>query len=217
MTNNTHLKLFRQATFVLSCAELHQCPDHSGSEIAFIGRSNVGKSSLLNAITQQNSLARVSHTPGRTQQLNYFKCESGAYLVDMPGYGFAKAPLSVVNEWKHLSLHYFKTRKQLKCLYVLIDGRHGFRPADLEFLDMIGEVRHSWPYAFVITKTDQLNADIINQRTQELRSYSAQHRENPDIFFTSSRSLRGSARLRREEGLEALRIHMAAFLNAKSD
>lgn len=217
MTINTHLKLFRQATFVLSCAELRQCPNHTGSEIALIGRSNVGKSSLINALTQQSSLARVSHTPGRTQQLNYFQCGSNRYMVDMPGYGFAKAPLHIVETWKRLSLYYFQSRKQLKCLYILIDGRHGFRPADLEFLDMLGEIRHPWPYAFIITKTDQLNAEIIDQRTQELRSYSAQHRENPDLFFTSSRTLRGPARQRQEEGMAALKTHMATYLDATND
>lgn len=215
MTNSSHNrsnKHFQQTRFVLSCAELHQCPDHPGGEIAFIGRSNVGKSSLINKLTLQSHLARVSHTPGRTQQLNYFHHGSGGYLVDMPGYGFAKAPLPIVREWKHVAFTYFRTRQQLRCLYVLIDGRHGLKEADLEFMDNIGEISRKWPYAFVLTKVDQLCAEMITQRQHELRTYSAQHREEPDIFLTSSRTLRGPARMRQEKTLNDLRDHITNHL-----
>lgn len=213
MTKTNLHKHFQQTTFVLSCAEFHQCPDVSTADVAFIGRSNVGKSSLINKLTLQSHLARVSHTPGRTQQLNYFRYGNGGHLVDMPGYGFAKAPLKVIDAWKHVALTYFRKRRQLKCLYVLVDGRHGLMPADLEFMDEIGELSRAWPYAFVLTKVDQLNAELIAQRQHELRTYSAQHRENPEIFLTSSRSLRGSARGRQEAGLDVLRTHIAGHLS----
>lgn len=212
MANNLH-KHFQQATFVLSCAEIHQCPDTPAGEVAFIGRSNVGKSSLINKLTFQNHLARVSHTPGRTQQLNYFKHGSGGHLVDMPGYGFAKAPLPVIEEWRHVAFSYFRRRRQLQCLYILIDGRHGLKSADLKFLDDIGEINHTWPHAFILTKADQLNPDLIQQRQHELRTYSAQHRENPDIFISSSRSLRGPAQVFQEQNLSTLRQHITESMH----
>lgn len=211
------LNAFRKAQFVLSAVSLETCPTNSNPkatffEVAFIGRSNVGKSSLLNALTQQNNLARVSHTPGRTQQLNYFTVDKH-YMVDMPGYGFAKVPLPIIYQWKQFIVHYLESRESLKCLYILIDARHGLKKADLEFLEMLADLRAPIPYAFVLTKADQISKEIAEKRRHELQSYAKQHKESADVFLTSSRSVRGNARAYNEESLNQLRQHIWNKLN----
>lgn len=122
-------------------------------EVGFIGRSNVGKSSLVNALTGRNTLARVSHTPGRTQQLNFFNLSSRLMMVDMPGYGFAKVSKAMRKDWDHLIFNYLRGRPALRCVYVLIDSRHGIKDTDGEIMDMLDKAGVS--YRIVLTKTDK--------------------------------------------------------------
>jgi GTP-binding protein len=187
--------------FLLSAPALQFLPDPAVPEIAFSGRSNVGKSSLLNAITGRKSLARTSVTPGRTQELNFF--EVGGItgelpdfrLVDMPGYGFAKAPPKVVEAWKKLVREFLRGRVVLKRTLVLIDSRHGIKPPDLEMLDMLDHAAVG--YRLVLTKADKIKASELDavyaSVCAEARKHSAAF---PDVSITSSETGLGIAELR---------------------
>lgn len=130
--------LFAQpCNFVLGVAKLEQLPVDGLPEIAFVGRSNVGKSSLINAVTGQKGLAKTSNTPGRTQQLNYFNLDGKIYLVDLPGYGFAQAPENLVRQWQQLIFAYLQGRVELKRVFMLIDSRHGIKKVDEEIMQML--------------------------------------------------------------------------------
>lgn len=126
------------AVFVLGVARLDQLPLTDMPEVAFAGRSNVGKSSLINALTGQKGLAKTSNTPGRTQQLNYFNIGDKLHLVDLPGYGYAQAPEKLVKQWQNLIFTYLQGRVNLKRVFVLIDSRHGIKKVDEEIMDQIG-------------------------------------------------------------------------------
>src|SRR5690554_1177999 len=146
-------RLFAQpCTFVAGVAELAQLPPARLPEVAFAGRSNVGKSSLINALTGRNQLARISRTPGRTQQINMFDLGGRLMLVDLPGYGFAQAPKAKVDAWQRLIRTYLRGRPVLMRTCVLIDARHGPKPVDLEFMTMLGEAAVA--YQLVLTKVD---------------------------------------------------------------
>jgi GTP-binding protein len=147
--------------FLLSAPELKFLPDPVVPEIAFAGRSNVGKSSLLNALTGRKSLARASVTPGRTQELNFFEVGEPLELrlVDMPGYGFAKAPVKVVERWKALVREFLRGRQVLKRTLVLIDSRHGVKDVDREMMAMLDEAAVG--YRLVLTKTDKIKASDL--------------------------------------------------------
>jgi GTP-binding protein len=147
--------------FLLSAPELKFLPDPIVPEIAFAGRSNVGKSSLLNALTGRKSLARASVTPGRTQELNFFEVGEPLELrlVDMPGYGFAKAPVKVVERWKALVREFLRGRQVLKRTLVLIDSRHGVKDVDREMMAMLDEAAVG--YRLVLTKTDKIKASDL--------------------------------------------------------
>lgn len=189
----------RQWTFLLSVADLHGLPDFDGLEIAFAGRSNVGKSSLINALTGTKGLARTSNTPGRTQFLNYFlpddveKAELA--IVDMPGYGYAKAPKPLVEQWTDLIMRYLRGRTNLRRVYVLIDSRHGMKKNDIEVLDMLDRTAVS--YQVVLTKVDKIKVPAVKRVTEEvhtaLKSRPAAH---PDVIATSSEKGEGIAELR---------------------
>ena len=169
-------------------------------EIAFAGRSNVGKSSLLNALTNRNSLARTSNTPGRTQQLNFFALggppdEEKLRLVDMPGYGYAAVSKNKVEAWNRMMRSYMRGRSTLLRVYILIDARHGFKPPDLEQMNMLDQCAQS--YQIVLTKADAIKqADVPAQMakiTTELAKHPAAF---PEVLATSSRSGKGIAELR---------------------
>ncbi|WP_374526165.1 ribosome biogenesis GTP-binding protein YihA/YsxC [Sphingopyxis sp.] len=183
--------------FLKSAPALQHLPAPSVPEIAFAGRSNVGKSSLLNALTNRNGLARTSVTPGRTQELNYFDVGNPLVfrLVDMPGYGFAKAPKDVVKKWRFLVNDYLRGRQVLKRTLVLIDSRHGIKDVDREVLEMLDTAAVS--YRLVLTKADKIKATdlaAVHAATEaEARKHPAAH---PEVIATSSEKGLGIAELR---------------------
>ena len=183
--------------FLKSAPALKFLPDPDLPEIAFAGRSNVGKSSLLNALTGRKSIARASVTPGRTQELNFFDVGEPAVLrlVDMPGYGFAKAPLKVVENWKRLVREFLRGRAVLKRTLVLVDARHGPKDVDREMMRMLDEAAVG--YRVVLTKADKIKATELETAliaTQlEARKHVAAH---PDVLITSAELKLGIAELR---------------------
>jgi len=194
----TARKLFSgPVSFLKSAPELKFLPDATVPEIAFAGRSNVGKSSLLNRLTNRNGLARTSNTPGRTQELNFFDVGDPAVLrlVDMPGYGFAKAPKDVAKRWRFLVNDYLRGRQVLKRALVLIDSRHGIKEIDREIIAMLDAAAVS--YRLVLTKADKIKATALAEvqaaTEAEARKHAAAH---PEVIATSSEGGLGLERLR---------------------
>ena len=184
-------------TFLKSAPGLQFLPDPSVPEIAFAGRSNVGKSSLLNALTNRKSLARTSNTPGRTQELNYFEVGEPVQLrlVDMPGYGFAEAPKDLVKRWKHLVNDFLRGRAVLKRALVLIDGRHGIKPVDREIMAMLDQSAVN--YQLVLTKADKVKRSEFERLTAEVATEARTHpAAHPEVLATSSETGEGIAALR---------------------
>jgi GTP-binding protein len=191
-------KLFAgPVSFLKSAPTLEFIPEPTVPEVSFAGRSNVGKSSLLNALTNRNGLARTSNTPGRTQELNFFEVGDPLRLrlVDMPGYGFAEAPKEVVKRWRFLINDYLRGRQVLARAFVLIDSRHGIKPVDNDIMDMLDAAAVS--YRVVLTKADKIKAtelDAVSKRTAEvIRKRAAAH---PDLIITSSEKGMGIPELR---------------------
>lgn len=195
-----------ECNFVLGVANLDQLPPADRNDIAFAGRSNVGKSSLLNALTGRRSLARTSNTPGRTQQLNYFALErkdiGRLYLVDLPGYGFAQAPKETVQKWTKMIKAYLLGRASLRRTFLLIDARHGIKDVDAEIMDLLDETAVS--YQVVLTKIDKVKADDLaacRARTEaSLKKRVAAH---PTLIATSAEKGLGIAELRAAAALLA--------------
>ncbi len=184
-------------SFLKSAPDLKFLPDPVANEVAFAGRSNVGKSSLINALTNRNGLARTSNTPGRTQELNFFDVGEPLRfrLVDMPGYGFAEAPKDVVKKWRFLVNDFLRGRQVLKRALVLIDSRHGIKDVDRYIMDMLDAAAVS--YHLVLTKSDKIKAsalaEILAQTAEEGRKRPAAH---PHIIPTSSEKGMGLPELR---------------------
>jgi GTP-binding protein len=189
-------QLFAQeCAFVSGVAELGQLPPAALPEVAFAGRSNVGKSSLINALTGRNQLARISRTPGRTQQINMFDLGGRLMLVDLPGYGFAQAPKANVDAWQRLIRSYLRGRAGLLRTCLLIDARHGPKPVDLEFMAMLGEVAVA--YQLVLTKVDLVRPGALADLSDSLRADLARKPgAHPEIIATSAREGTGIERLR---------------------
>ena len=146
---------YRKTTFLLSAHTLDQCPQDSGFEVAFAGRSNVGKSSVINAVTGNHKLARTSKIPGRTQQLNFFKVEDGVRLVDLPGYGYARVPEKLKQHWGMVLQSYFEMRNSLRGLFLIMDIRHPFKPFDIEMLEWCAKA--GLPAHILLNKADKLS------------------------------------------------------------
>ena len=188
--------LFRQpCNFVIGCAHLEQVPESSLLEIAFAGRSNVGKSSLINAIVGHKALARISKTPGRTREVNFFDLGGRLMLADLPGYGYARAPKDQVRQWTGLVEAYLAGRANLRRICVLIDARHGIKDSDRGVFTMLDAAAQV--YQVVLTKCDKIGdgvlAKLLDTTAGELAAHPAAH---PVIIATSSRMGRGIDQLR---------------------
>ncbi len=183
--------------FLKSAPELKFLPDPNVPEIAFAGRSNVGKSSLLNALTNRNKLARTSNTPGRTQELNFFDVGEPLQLrlVDMPGYGFAEAPKDLVKRWRFLINDYLRGRPVLKRALVLVDSRHGLKEVDRDVMRMLDDAAVS--YHLVLTKGDKVKPSALGALYEATMVEAARHpAAHPSIFTTSSETGSGIPELR---------------------
>jgi GTP-binding protein len=183
------------AGFLKGVVAMDGLPPPDRLEVCFAGRSNVGKSRLINALTGTRGLARTSNTPGRTQEINYFTLGETHYLVDLPGYGFAKAPRPVVERWQHLLRAYLAGRPSLRRAFVLIDARHGIKPVDEEILSMLDGA--AVPFQTVLTKADKVKeterARILDQVRGRLQPHPAAF---PELVLTSSEKGEGIATLR---------------------
>ena len=183
--------------FLKSAPGLQFLPDPVAPEIAFAGRSNVGKSSLLNALTNRKALARTSNTPGRTQELNFFDVGEPLQirLVDMPGYGFAEAPKDMVRRWRYLINDYLRGRAVLKRALVLVDSRHGLKDVDREIMTMLDDAAVG--YHLVLTKGDKVKPSALGALYEATAAEAAKHpAAHPRIFTTSSETGSGIAELR---------------------
>lgn len=175
----------KSAEFVKSSAETSQCPESSLPEYAFIGRSNVGKSSLINMLTDRKGLAKISGTPGKTQLINHFIINDNWYLVDLPGYGYAKVSKKLRKEFNKIITDYLINRQNLVCVFMLIDSRHEPLKNDLEFITWLGE--NEVPFVLTFTKTDKLTSSELNKNLKSYKSKLLQEWESlPKIISTSS-------------------------------
>ena len=188
-----------QCDFIIGAAELQQLPAGDRLEICFAGRSNVGKSSLINALTGRKSIARTSNPPGRTQQLNYFNLAhphiGGLYMVDLPGYGFAKAPKGEVERWQAVLKGYLRGRASLRRAFLLIDSRHGIKPVDTEIMSLLDVAAVS--YQVVLTKADKPKKGEVEKRLAEIdATLRKRPAAFPEVLVTSSEEGHGVPELR---------------------
>ncbi len=195
-TEEAGRKLFAgPVDFVKGVVAMSGLPPDDRLEVCFAGRSNVGKSSLINALTGRKALARASNTPGRTQEINFFALGTDRYLVDLPGYGFANAPVAVVEKWQRLLKAYLSGRASLRRAFVLIDSRHGVKPVDAEILKLLDGA--AVPFQVVLTKADKIGnaqlAKVLDQVRASLQKHPAAF---PELVVTSSDKGDGIATLR---------------------
>ena len=197
MTETTTKIFSGPISFLKSAPKLEFLPEPTVPEIAFAGRSNVGKSSLINALVNRNNLARASNTPGRTQELNFFDVGDPAAfrIVDMPGYGYAKAPIKTVQQWRYLINDYLRGRVVLKRVFVLIDSRHGIKEVDHDVMSMLDSAAIS--YRIVLTKTDKIKAsDLAAVETDTMAKLRKHVAAYPDLSVTSAEKRGGIEDLR---------------------
>ena len=194
--------LFAQhCQFVLGVAGLSQLPPGDLPEVAFVGRSNVGKSSLVNAITGRTTLAKTSNTPGRTQQLNFFNLAERLMLVDLPGYGYAKVSRSLVVEWTKLLKKYLAGRAQLQRVCLLVDARHGLKDSDFEMMELLDKTAVT--YQIILTKADKIKVSEQKERVAEtLKALKKHPAAFPEVALTSAN---------KGTGIEELRAGLAEF------
>ncbi|MDF0602575.1 ribosome biogenesis GTP-binding protein YihA/YsxC [Psychromarinibacter sp. C21-152] len=195
-------RLFRgEIAFLKGVVAMDGLPPADRAEVCFAGRSNVGKSSLINALTGRRGLARTSNTPGRTQEINYFTLGESHYLVDLPGYGFAKAPLPVVERWQRLLRAYLTGRPSLRRAFVLVDGRHGVKEPDEEIMKELD--RAAVTFQVVLTKRDKVKGPAFDKVLEQVRGRLAAHPAAfPGIVVTSSE---------KGEGIDTLRAVIAGI------
>jgi GTP-binding protein len=185
LSEEGRLLFAREAAFFWAASSVQNLPPVTRPEIAFAGRSNVGKSSLINALTGRNGLARTSHTPGRTQQLNFFNIDDRLNLIDMPGYGYAKVSKEKVEAWTKTIHDYLRGRASLARVFVLIDSRHGIKDTDKPVLDVLDRVAVS--YQIVLTKIDEVKKGDIEGAIADAKAKIAKRPAAfPDIILTSS-------------------------------
>lgn len=175
----------KETSFVKGVVDMQGLPSPDKIEVCFSGRSNVGKSSLINALTNRKGLARASNTPGRTQEINFFSIPETHYLVDLPGYGYANAPIKVVEKWQNLLKQYLAGRQSLRRAFVLVDARHGVKKVDTEIMSMLDS--SAVTFQVVLTKLDKVKEkdqeNILEQVRTSLQKHPAAF---PDIILTSS-------------------------------
>ena len=177
--------IIKDVTFIKSSARANDCPDEPYPEFAFTGRSNVGKSSLINMLSMRTKLARTSSTPGKTQLINHFLINGSWYLVDLPGYGYAKMPESERQKMMKLIREYILMSKRLVCLFLLIDVRLDMQKADKDFLQFLG--KNQIPFVLVFTKTDKLKTSQLKKNLDQYRKSMLQTWETlPETFLTSA-------------------------------
>ena len=187
----------RDVTFMLSAVSLETLPPARLPEICFAGRSNVGKSSLINALTNRKGLARASNTPGRTRELNYFNVDERLFVVDLPGYGYAKASKSDIARWTKLTRQFLFGRASLRRVFLLIDSRHGLKDSDLELMAMLDETAVT--YQLILTKTDKLKkGELEKVSTKTQKAIAKRPAAFPKIIKTSSETKNGLDLLRAE-------------------
>ena len=190
-----------ETDFVKGVVAMDGLPEADRSEVCFAGRSNVGKSSLINALTGRKGLARASNTPGRTQEINYFTVGETHYLVDLPGYGYANAPIPVVEKWQRLLKNYLRGRVTLRRAFVLVDSRHGVKPVDEEIMALLSSAAVA--FQCVMTKTDKLKKGdldrVLVQVREKLQKFPSAY---PEMVMTSSE---------KGEGIETLRAIIAGL------
>ena len=190
-----------QVDFVKGVVSLDGFPPDDRPEVCFAGRSNVGKSSLLNAITKRKSLARTSNTPGRTQQINYFSVGNKLYIVDLPGYGYAKAPLHEVKKWQKLVFSYMSGRRNLKRIFLLIDIRHGIKSNDIEIMNLLDEAAVN--YQIIFTKCDKIKGQTLENLVMDYtKSLDPQIAVYPEVIISSAQQ---------KEGIEIIRSEIENF------
>ena len=163
------MSIFQQTTFYSSINNLQSLPTSDGVEVAFAGRSNAGKSSAINTLTNRGRLAFVSKTPGRTQHINFFQLKQGIFLVDLPGYGYAKVPINIRRHWEYLLSTYLQTRKALHGLVLIMDARHPLMPLDIQMLDWFAITNK--PVHILLTKADKLKRQQANKTMREVSVY----------------------------------------------
>lgn len=184
----------KQATFVISNTDVKKCPTHSLPEYAFIGRSNVGKSSLINMLTNHKGLAKTSSKPGKTQLINHFLINKNWYLVDLPGYGYAQVSKQSKKTFQKFITDYFKKRKELVCAFVLVDIRLEPQKIDLEFMQWLGE--NLIPFSIIFTKADKLTEKSITDNIDRYKKKLLENWEDIPLFFiTSSENKTGRTEL----------------------
>lgn len=185
----------KSATFVISNTDVSKCPNEPLPEYAFIGRSNVGKSSLINMLTERKSLAKTSGKPGKTQLINHFKINGNWFLVDLPGYGYAKVSKTAKGKFQKFITSYFSQRKQLVSAFILIDIRHSPQTIDMEFMQWLGE--NQIPFSIVFTKADKLKPKAIERNVQSYLQAMLDDmwEETPNYFITSSSNRTGREEL----------------------
>jgi GTP-binding protein len=184
----------KSAEFVISSTDLKGCPPPKLPEYAFIGRSNVGKSSLINMLTGRNSLAKTSGKPGKTQLINHFIINNAWYLTDLPGFGYAKVSKSMISSWDKMIKDYLLERENLMCVFVLIDARHEQQKVDKELMEFLAE--YGVPFVIVFTKTDKLKRTALDK---SMASYKKEMKQSwdelPTMFLTSAEKKEGRAEI----------------------